>query len=61
MSANLIRLRKWEGIDRNAEFGMENLVASRLVSWSKLPWKLPKGFVTSLSGTGNPKYATFQA
>ena len=34
MSANCIRLRKWEGIGRNAEFVMENLLASRLGSQS---------------------------
>ena len=44
MSANCIRLRKWDGIARNAEFVMENLLASRLGSQSKLPWTLTKCF-----------------
>ena len=44
MSANCIRLRKWEGIGRNAEFVMENLLASRLGSQSQLPWTLTNSF-----------------
>ena len=44
MSANCIRLRKWDGIARNAEFVMENLLASKLGSQSKLPWTLTQSF-----------------
>ena len=40
MSANCLRLKNWEGIGRNAEFVMENLLASRLGSQSQLPWTL---------------------
>ena len=49
-------VRKWEEIGRNAEFGMENLLASRLVSQSKLPWKFTKRF-SYLSFWNNSKYS----
>ena len=50
------------------EFGMENLLASRLVSRSKLPWKLTKRFrylsfwnvelgVCLFSGLNNSKFS----
>ena len=60
MAANCIRFRKWEGIARNAEFIMENLLAIRLGSQSQLPWTLIHSLRYLSFWNGKPRVSSFQ-